>query len=231
VRAAVLYAIRLLAGRDIPLNEGALRGVELVVPTPSILSPPPGAAVVGGNVETSQRIVDLVLRAAGFAAASQGTMNNVSFGGAGWSYYETLGGGQGASPRGPGASARQVHMTNTRATDVEVLEARLPLRVVRFEVRRGSGGWGTHAGGDGLVREIEALAPMTASLLATRRDVGAPGLGRGGAGAPGIDRAWRGTAWEPWDGSPIELRVGDRVSIATPGGGGWSRGAAGPGGG
>lgn len=229
VRAAVLYALRVLSGADIPMNEGTLRNVEIVVPSPSILSPPPGAAVVGGNVETSQRIVDLVLRAAGYSAASQGTMNNLTFGAEGWSYYETLGGGEGASARGPGASARQVHMTNTRATDVEVLEARAPLRVVRFEIRRGSGGVGMHAGGDGLVREIEALAPLGAALLATRRGRGAPGLCGGGAGMPGVDEVRVSGAWCRWDGRPIALRAGDRVRVSTPGGGGWGTPRADPG--
>src|SRR5690606_13001038 len=148
------------------LNEGVLRRVRIRAPEPSIVAPPPGAAVAGGNVETSQRLVDLLLRAAGHMAASQGTMNNLTLGGDGWSLYETLGGGAGASRRGPGLAGLQVHMTNTRATDPEVLEARLPLRVRRFGLRRGSGGAGAHRGGDGLVREIELTAPGTAALLA-----------------------------------------------------------------
>lgn len=221
VRAAILYALRVLVGRAIPLNEGALRGVRIVLPAHSIVSPPPDAAIVGGNVETSQRIVDLFLRAAGSRAASQGTMNNLTFGGVGWTFYETIGGGQGATPGGAGLSGRQVHMTNTRATDVEVMEARFPLRVRRFELRRGSGGTGRHRGGDGLVREIEVLAEVTASLLATRRDRGAPGLGRGGEGLPGVDELCRGGKWMVWDGAPCLLHPGDRVCIATPGGGGW----------
>ena len=222
VRAAVPYALRVLVDQPIPLNEGALRRVALTVPEPSLLAPPPDAAVVGGNVETSQRLVDLLLRAAGARAASQGTMNNLTLGGRGWSFYETLGGGGGASAKGPGADGRQVHMTNTRATDAEVLEARLPLRVRRFALRIGSGGDGTHRGGLGLVREIEVTAPATAALLATRRDDGAPGLG-GGAGAPGRDEVCRADAWAPWDRDPVDLAPGDRVRVHTPGGGGWSR--------
>ncbi len=225
VRAAILYALRVLVGRPIPVNEGALRGVRIILPERSILSPPPGAAIVGGNVETSQRIVDLMLRAAGSRAASQGTMNNLTFGGTfegvDWTFYETIGGGQGASPSRAGLSGRQVHMTNTRATDVEVVEARFPLRVRRFELRRSSGGAGRHRGGDGLVREIEVLADVTASLLATRRDRGAPGLGRGGDGLPGVDEIYRDGKWSMWDGQPCVLHAGDRVCIATPGGGGW----------
>lgn len=221
VRAAVLYGLRVLVRRDVPLNEGALRPVRIVVPSPSIVSPPAGAAVAGGNVETSQRLVDLFLRAAGARAAAQGTMNNLTLGGRGFQFYETIGGGEGGSPRGPGASARQVHMTNTRATDPEVLERRLPLRVRRFAIRRGSGGAGASPGGDGIVREIEALTAATAALLATRRDTGAPGLDGGGAGAPGRDAIVRDGVATAWDGRPVALAPGDRVRVETPGGGGF----------
>jgi 5-oxoprolinase (ATP-hydrolysing) len=222
VRAAVLYGLRVLAGRPIPLNEGVLRRVEIRVPPGSLVDPPAGAAVAGGNVETSQRLVDLILRAAGYAAASAGSMSNLTLGGPGWSLYETVGGGQGASPRGPGPSGRQLHLTNTRATDPEVLEDRLPVRVRSFRYRAGTGGDGLHRGGDGLVRELEVLAPATAALLASRRDRGAPGLG-GGDGAPGADRVRVGGVWRAWDGDPVELAPGDRVEVGTPGGGGWSR--------
>ncbi|MCB9664248.1 MAG: hydantoinase B/oxoprolinase family protein [Alphaproteobacteria bacterium] len=223
VRAAVLYALRVLLAEDVPLNEGALRSVEIVLPSPSLLHPPPDAAVVGGNVETSQRVVDLLLRAWGARAASQGTMNNLTLGGPDWSHYETLGGGQGASPSSAGASGRQVHMTNTRATDPEVLEVRLPVRVIATALRSGSGGAGTHPGGDGLVRELEVLAPATAALLATRRRSGAPGLGGGEDGLPGADALRRGGSWSAWAGDPTPLAPGDRVRVATPGGGGWGR--------
>ena len=220
-RAAVLYALRVLVDEPIPLNEGALAEVRLVLPENSLLDPPPGAAVAGGNVETSQRVVDLVLRATQSRAASQGTMNNLTLGGEGWSLYETLGGGTGATPDADGPSAQQVHMTNTRATDPEVLEARLPVRVRRFARRVGSGGDGEHRGGDGLVRELELLVPGTAALLATRRDSGAPGLLAGGPGAPGRDHLHRGGVWQAWDGQPTRLQAGDRVRIETPGGGGY----------
>ena len=221
VRAAVLYVLRSLVARDIPMNEGTLRPVTLTVPQGSMLDPPPGAALVGGNVETSQRLVDLLLLASGARAASQGTMNNLSLGSASWSFYETLGGGGGASASGPGSTATQVHMTNTRGTDPEILEARLPLRVRRLAIRRDSGGVGTHRGGDGLVRELEVLAPCEASLLAGRRREGAPGLVGGNRGDPGRDQFWSEGEWRPWNGRTVPLKPGDRVRVETPGGGGW----------
>ncbi len=220
-RAAVLYALRVLLADDVPLVEGALRSVEIVLPSPSVLSPPPDAAVVGGNVETSQRLVDLLLRAWGLRASGQGTMNNLTLGGDGWTFYETIGGGQGASAAHDGVSGLQVHMTNTRATDVEVLENRLPVRVRRFAIRRGSGGLGARRGGHGVMRELEVLADCTASLLATRRTDGAPGLNGGGDGWPGLDAVIRGGEAKPWDGAAIRLKTGDRVVIETPGGGGY----------
>jgi len=221
VRAAILYALRVLVAADIPLNEGALRDVEIIAPAGSIVDPPAGAAVAGGNVETSQRIVDLVLRGAGFMASSAGTMSNLTIGGDGWSMYETIGAGQGGSPRGRGPSGRQIHMTNTRVTDPEILEARLPLRIRHFGFRRGSGGDGNHPGGDGLIREIEVLRPATAALLGTRRDRGAPGLG-GHDGKQARDQIERNGAWEDWDRSATQLQPGDRVRVETPGGGGYS---------
>lgn len=219
-RAAVLYALRVLVGRPIPLNEGALRCIDIITPSPSVLAPPPDAAIAGGNVETSQRLVDLVLRATHRAAAGAGSMSNLTLGGPGWSSYETLGGGAGGRPDGPGASARQDHMTNTRATDIEVLERRLPLRVHRFALRPGSGGAGEHPGGDGLVRDIELLDGGTASLLAAWRVDGAQGLG-GERGAPGRAEIHHNGSFAAWTGEPTELPTGGRVRISTPGGGGW----------
>ena len=232
VRAAMLYALRVaLTSLDAdteppPMNDGLLTPLTLVLPAPSIVSPPPAAAVVGGNVETSQRLVDLLLVALGLRAASAGTMNNLviagELDGRPWSFYETLGGGLGASPTCDGASARQVHMTNTRATDPEVLSRRLPLVVRRFARRRGSGGPGLHRGGDGLIREIEVRQPATASLLAAWREGGAPGLDGGGAGLPGEAFVSRANGpFTPWHGEPILLAVGDRVAVHTPGGGGY----------
>lgn len=232
VRAAVLFSLRVLVGRPIPLNEGALRRVDIQTPSPSVVAPPPDAAVCGGNVETSQRLVDLFLTAAGHRAASQGTMNNLTLGGdresdgkrrTTWSLYETVGGGQGASVHGPGADSRQVHMTNTRATDAEVLEARLPLRLITFARREDSGGDGAHRGGDGIVREIEVLAPATVALLATARTRGRPGLSGGQAGEPGGDSVRESGQWRSWDGNPCSLKTGDRVRIKTPGGGGYGQ--------
>ncbi len=220
VRAAVLYAVRVLLATDLPLNEGVLRRVRIHTPSPSVLAPSREAAVAGGNVETSMRIADLLLRAMGRAAASAGTMNNLTLGGDGWSYYETLGGGQGGTDRGRGASGRQLHMTNTKATDPEVLEHRVPLRVRRFQIREGSGGAGEHPGGDGLIRELEVLEPCTAALLGTRRASGAQGRG-GSAGLPAEDVVIRGGVEAAWDGRPTQLEVGDRVRICTPGGGGF----------
>jgi 5-oxoprolinase (ATP-hydrolysing) len=221
VRAAVLYAMRCLVRRPIPLNEGVLRRIEIRVPECSIVSPPPGSAIVGGNVETSQRITDLFLRAAGARAGSQGTMNNLTLGGAGWSFYETICGGVGGSATQPGDNARQVHMTNTRATDVEVLEMRLPLRLWLFSRRARSGGKGANAGGDGACRELEVLENTRVSLLASRRKSGAPGLEGGSEGEPGQDSLRVGGVWRDWDGSTTDLAPGDRVRVRTPGGGGW----------
>ncbi len=174
VTAAVIYTLRVLVDEDIPLNHGVLWAIEIVLPT-CLLNPEAGPtpetspAVAGGNVETSQRVVDVLLGALGIAAASQGTMNNVIFGDATFGYYETICGGSGATADGPGASAVQVHMTNTRMTDPEILERRYPVRVREFSIRRGSGGNGRHRGGDGVVRRLEFLRPLTLSLLTERR--------------------------------------------------------------
>jgi 5-oxoprolinase (ATP-hydrolysing) len=225
VDSAVLYALRCLVAEPIPLNGGCLAPVEIVVPPGSLLDPPPGAAVVGGNVETSQRVVDVLLAAMGRAAASQGTMNNLAFGDASFGYYETIGGGAGAGPGFTGASGVHVHMTNTRITDPEVLESRTPVIVRRFALRRGSGGRGRFAGGDGLVRELEFTAPVTASILSERR-VRAPfGLAGGEAGAPGRNlwlRADGGVETLPGR-ATVALAPGDRLRIETPGGGGYGK--------
>jgi len=216
--AAVLYVLRTMVGAPIPLNSGCLRPVELIIPEGSILDPGPGAAVAAGNVETSQRIVDVLLGALDLAAASQGTMNNLTFGNERFGYYETIAGGAGATPRGPGASGVHTHMTNTRITDAEVLEARFPVRLVTFALRRGSGGSGRHRGGDGVIREFEFLEPMEVSIVSERRVTRPFGLDGGGPGQPGENFI---------DGEPLPGRAHRRVSrgarlrIATPGGGGW----------
>jgi len=228
VLAAVLYVLRCMVAERIPLNGGCLAPVEVVVPRGSLLDPPPGAAVVGGNVETSQRIVDVLFGALGLLAASQGTMNNVTFGDPRFGYYETIGGGAGAGPTFPGASGVHVHMTNTRITDAEVLETRYPVRLLAFRLRRNSGGAGRHAGGDGLIRAYKFLAPVTASLLTERRALAPFGLAGGEPARPGENRVKRRDGQgEILPGRvTLELAAEDELWIATPGGGGF--GDAGP---
>jgi 5-oxoprolinase (ATP-hydrolysing) len=218
--AALLYVLRILAARPIPLNAGCLAPIDLILPRPSILDPGPDRAVAAGNVETSQRIVDVLLGALGLAAASQGTMNNLSFGTETWGYYETIAGGAGAGPGFCGASAVQTHMTNTRITDPELLETRFPVRLWTFARRRGSGGDGRWRGGDGVVRELEFLAPVRASILSERRHRAPFGLEGGDPGARGRNR--RGA--EDLDGRVVvDLSAGERLRIETPGGGGFGR--------
>ena len=230
VRSAVLYALRLLVREPLPLNEGLMEAIDLVL-EPGMLRPDFEAdparcpAIVGGNVETSQRVVDVLLAAFGLGAASQGTMNNVTFGNARFGTYETLGGGTGAGDGYPGASGVHSHMTNTRLTDAEVLEHRHPVRLHRLQLRHGSGGRGRWPGGDGLVRELEFLEPVTLSVFTQRRSEGPPGAAGGGAGAPG--RQWvvraDGTRQELHALDRAELDVGDRFVIETPGGGGYGQ--------
>ena len=223
--AAVLYVLRALVNAPIPLNAGCLRPLVLRIPPGSVLDPAPGAAVAAGNVETSQRVVDVLLGALGKLAACQGTMNNLTFGDAHFGYYETIAGGAGAGPTHAGASGVHTHMTNTRITDVEVLEARYPLRVIRFALRPGSGGRGLHAGGDGLVREFEALAPLDVSILSERRTTQPFGLAGGESGAAGHnfhgERELPGRAM-------FRVEPGERFRVETPGGGGWGTAEAAP---
>jgi 5-oxoprolinase (ATP-hydrolysing) len=223
VVAAVLYVFRTLIDRDIPLNEGCLTPLQLIIPPGSLLDPQPPAAVVAGNVETSQCIVDALYGALGRLAASQGTMNNLSFGDANLQYYETIAGGAGASANAAGCSAVQTHMTNSRLTDPEILEARFPVRVLEFSIRQGSGGVGRHTGGDGAVRRLQFLAPLQGSMLAGRRVTAPFGLHGGGDGATGITRLRRATgALEMLAAcASFELQSGDVLEILTPGGGGY----------
>jgi 5-oxoprolinase (ATP-hydrolysing) len=229
VTAAVMYVFRCLIEEDIPLNQGVLAPLHIRIP-PSLLNPPTCAdprdcaAVAGGNVETSQRVVDVLLGALGAAAASQGTMNNLLFGDATFGYYETICGGSGATATEPGASAVHTHMTNTRMTDPEVLELRYPVRVRRFAVRRGSGGRGRQAGGDGAVRELEFLRPLHASLVTQRRGVFAPyGLAGGEPGAVGRNTLRRadGRTEALQAAAQFDVGPGDVLIIETPGGGGY----------
>jgi len=231
VQSAVLYVLRLLLREPLPLNEGLLRAVTIDLPrgllNPDFPDDPRRApAVVGGNVETSQRLVDTLLKALGLAACSQGTMNNVLFGGSGYGYYETLGGGAGAGPGFHGASGVHTHMTNTRITDPEVLEQRYPVRVERFALRSGSGGVGLFHGGDGLVREIRFLEPATVSVLTQHRTIAPYGMEGGAPGSPGAQRVIRrdGTVRPLASIDGCEVEPGDRLLIETPGGGGWGRG-------
>ena len=234
VTAAVMYTIRCAIADSMPLNYGVMRAVELRIPK-GILDPrgigpmEQWPAVAGGNVETSQRIVDVLWGALGLAAASQGTMNNFLFGNTKFGYYETIGGGSGASAQGGGADAVHSHMTNTRLTDVEVLESRYPVRVVNFGIRLGSGGDGKYVGGCGMIREIEALERLEVSLVTNRRwrvdgkFAGPYGLDGGGAGQPGenwwIDR--EGNSHRLPSSVQQSIEVGERIRILTPGGGGW----------
>jgi 5-oxoprolinase (ATP-hydrolysing) len=224
-RAAVLYVFRCLVGEDIPLNEGCLKPLTIVIPPGSLLDPAPPAAVVAGNVETSQLVVDALFAATRAAAAAQGTMNNFTFGDDARQYYETICGGAGATRHFHGATAVHTHMTNSRLTDPEILELRFPVLVERHAVRAASGGRGATDGGDGSIRRIRFLDEMTAALLSGRRVTAPPGLDGGAAGAPGRQRliAADGSVRELPACFRIKLAAGDAIEIETPGGGGFGR--------
>jgi N-methylhydantoinase B len=228
-RAAALFVLRTLLGDDVPTNEGIARPIRITTPDDCCLAARAPAAVAAGNVEMSQRITDLLFAALAGAgvdvpAQGQGTMNNVTFGGTGWTFYETLGGGQGASSRGPGPSAVHVGMSNTRNTPIESLERAYPIVIERYEVRRGSGGKGTHRGGDGVIRRYRVLERCTVTLLTERRTRAPRGANGAGDGARGENLL---------NGEPLpakcrrELKPGDVLELRTPGGGGWNRPEAG----
>ncbi len=221
--AAVLYVFRTLVDADIPLNAGCLKPLQIVVPAGSLLDPAYPAAVAAGNVETSQALTNALLGALGVVAASQGTMNNLSFGDHRYQYYETLCGGAGAGPSFDGCSAVHTHMTNSRLTDPEVLESRYPVRVEEFRLRPGSGGVGAHRGGDGVVRRLRFLEPLTATIVSSSRRVPPYGLAGGLPGAAGrnlIERA--GGALEELPGvAQTTMSSGDVLVVETPGGGGY----------
>jgi N-methylhydantoinase B len=243
-RSAVFYVFRALATEAIPANEGLMRPLEVHAPEGSIVNARFPAAVAGGNVETSQRIVDVLLRALATAApqrvpaASCGSMNNVAVGGDDphrrrpFSYYETVGGGAGAGPIGPGASVVHTHMTNTMNTPIEALEAYYPLRVTTYGRRWGSGGRGRHAGGDGIRREVEFLARAQVTILSERRVRGPYGLAGGAPGRRGKNLLSPAGGRERRHSLPgktsLEVKAGDRLLIETPGGGGWGREAPRP---
>jgi 5-oxoprolinase (ATP-hydrolysing) len=223
--AAVLYVFRTLVDDDIPLNAGCLKPIGVIIPEASMLNPRYPAAVVAGNVETSQCVTDALYGALGVMAASQGTMNNFTFGNEHYQYYETISGGSGAGEGFPGTDVVQTHMTNSRLTDPEVLEWRFPVLLESFAIRRGSGGRGRWRGGDGAIRRVRFLEPMTAAILSGHRLVPPYGMAGGEPGAVGRNSV------ERRDGSVIELagcaeiamHAGDVFVIETPGGGGYGK--------
>lgn len=222
-QAAVMYVFRTLVHADIPLNAGCRRPLKLIIPEGCMLNPHYPAAVVGGNVETSQCVTDALYGALGVLAASQGTMNNLSFGNSELQYYETICGGAGAGAGFKGADAVQTHMTNSRMTDAEVLETRYPILVREFSIRRGSGGAGKHRGGDGVIRKLEFRAAMSAAILSNHRRVAPFGLAGGQDAMTGVNELERhnGTV-EDLDGIvTIEVQEKDVLIIKTPGGGGY----------
>ncbi len=234
-RSAVYYCVRCLLDDAVPSNDGCFRPVALTLPERSVVNAGPPRAVAAGNVETSQRIVDTVLGALARAlpdlipAASQGTMNNITIGGDDFAYYETIGGGAGASPTAAGLDAVHTHMTNTLNTPVEALEMTYPFRVVQYAVRRGSGGPGRHRGGDGITRTYEFLSDATVTLLTDRRRLAPWGLAGGGPGTPGRNTLIRAQPVGAQRAAPrhlpsktaLRIHPGDRLTIETPGGGGW----------
>jgi 5-oxoprolinase (ATP-hydrolysing) len=221
--AVVLYVFRTLVGRDIPLNEGCLKPLRLILPEGSMINPVSPAAVIAGNTEVSQAIADCLFGALGVIAGSQGTMNNFVWGNAQFQNYETIAGGTGAGPGFDGTSAVQCHMTNTRATDPEVLETQFPVRVERVAIRDDSAGQGLFKGGEGMHRILRFLAPVTVTTLCSHRIVPVPGGDGGGPGAVGENAVLRadGTRAVLCGNDQAELSPGDAFEMKTPGGGGW----------
>ncbi len=228
--SAVLYALRCMINKEIPLNQGCLKPIKIIIPEGSLLNPSEDAAVVGGNVQTSQRIVDVIFKAFSACAASQGCMNNISFGredsdSASFGYYETIGGGAGAGPNWHGASGVHTHMTNTRITDPEILETRYPVILREFSIREGSGGAGKYRGGDGLIRVLEFLDDLSLSILTERRVYAPYGMAGGEPGAKGENWLERVNGAKENLGSKNQVKVykGDKLIIKTPGGGGYNK--------
>jgi 5-oxoprolinase (ATP-hydrolysing) len=231
--AAVLYVFRCLVDDDIPLNAGCLKPIEVIIPPGSMLNPNPPASVVAGNVETSTCITNALFGALGVMAGSQPTMNNFTFGNAQYQYYETISGGSGAGGEFDdsgalvggfnGTSVVQTHMTNSRLTDPEVLEFRFPVRLESYAIRQGSGGAGRWQGGNGGVRRVRFLEPMTASILSNGRVQGAFGMAGGQAGLPGLNRVVRaqGRVEKIDHLGQADMQPGDVFEIHTPGGGGF----------
>jgi N-methylhydantoinase B len=232
--AATMYVFRCLIEDDVPFTAGILRPIRVIAPEGTVVNARPPAAMAAGNVETSQRITDVLLGALAKAAperipaASSGTMNNLSFGGGSaeraFAYYETIAGGMGASARANGASAIHTHMTNSWNTPIEAFEHQFPLRIAGYRVRRGSGGAGKHRGGDGIVREFEFLSEAEVTLLSDRRERGPWGLAGGSSGKPGKNTLVRRGRSRKLPGKlRFEAQPGDVLKIETPGGGGWGR--------
>jgi 5-oxoprolinase (ATP-hydrolysing) len=222
-KAVVLYVFRSLVNDDSPLNAGCLKPLEMIIPAGSLLNPRYPAAVVAGNVETSQAIANALYGALNVMAASQGTMNNFTFGNAQYQYYETICGGSGAGKTFNGTDAVQTHMTNSRLTDPEVLEWRFPVLLEAFAIRANSGGTGHHSGGNGVIRRIQFLEPMTAGILSSHRLIPPFGLAGGTAGTIGRNTVIRanGTIEHLGGKAQVEMQPGDRFLIETPGGGGY----------
>lgn len=247
--SAIIYCLRSLISEDIPLNQGCLKPIKVLIPANSFLSPSPSAAVVGGNVLTSQRITDVILRCFRACAASQGDCNNLTFGFGGnsssssqtvkgFGYYETIAGGSGAGPTWDGTSGVHTHMTNTRITDAEVFERRYPVLLREFSLRKGSGGAGQHPGGEGVIRDIEFRIPVQVSILSERRVYHPYGLNGGEDAACGLNiwvryvrKGGKGPDSEDWVERRINLggkntasmQKGERIIVNTPGGGGWGK--------
>ncbi len=226
--SAVYYVVRCLLPENVPVNEGCYRSLKVYTPTGTLLNPEPPAAVSAGNVETSQRVVELLLRALYDAfperipAESQGTMNNVTIGTERFTYYETIGGGAGASASKKGESGIHVHMTNTKNTPVEVIENSYPLRVEAYKLREGSGGKGKHPGGDGIIREIKLLEDAEVSIQSERRKTPPKGINGGGDGKTGVNLRGKGEKTEKLESKiVVEMEKGESLVIKTPGGGGW----------
>jgi N-methylhydantoinase B len=241
--SAVRYVLRCIAeavlGAPLPAGGGAMPSVEIIAPTGSVVNAQPPAAVAAGNVETSQRIVDVVFRAFAQAlpdlipACSSGTMNNVTIGGVNpstgeaFAYYETVAGGMGAGPAGDGLSGVHTHMTNSLNTPVEAIEHEIPVRVRHYSLRRGSGGGGRRRGGDGLRRDIELLADARVCILSERRSTSPCGAGGGQPGKPGENWLLTNGRWQQLPGKvALDAMAGDVISVRTPGGGGWGSAAS-----
>ena len=222
-KAAVLYVFRTLVNDDIPLNEGCLKPIKLILPKRSMITPEYPAAVMAGNIEVSQAITNALYGALGVLAASQGTMNNVFYGNDRYQNYDTVCGGTGAGPDHPGTSAVHSHMTNTRMTDPEVLELRFPVLVEEFSIRQGSGGAGRHRGGNGVVRKLRFLEAMTATMLSSHRIVPPFGMAGGEPGQCGKNHVMRagGEVVQLKGNDEVDMNAGDLFVMKTPGGGGF----------